>query len=142
MNFFSILLLGMLTLSGCSNVSEHRDWEFIQQVGGLSIIGQDKNPNWLIIRGDVSGLKEFTQKPTWVSSVLAVKNVEKIVDENTIKIYVVTTVVSKKYPNSEIFGINITGVKEGTYKIQYLNPDNTVIDLKQIYIQRQLKSHE
>jgi len=136
MNFFSILLLGMLTLSGCSNISEHCDWEFIQQVGGLSIVGQDKNPNWLIIRGDISGSKEFTQKPTLMNSGLAVKNVEKIVDKNTIKIYVIITDVSRKHPNTEIFGINITGVKEGTYKVQYLNPDNTVIDLKQICIQR------
>lgn len=130
------MLLCCFALSSCSYViSEHQDWEFMKQVGGLSVAGQDKNPNWLIVRGDVSGLKEFSHKPTLVNSALTVKSVESIIDEKTIKIYVVTTLTSEKYPSPEIYGVNISGAKKGqNYIVQYLNPDQTVVDLKEVAI--------
>ena len=132
MRILSIFLL-LLILLGCS-VSERQDWKFMESVGGLTIVGQDKNPNWLIIRGDVSGVKEFSHKPTQLKSAIAVKEVEAIVQGATIQLYVVTTLVSDKYPNTEISGVNISGAKKGTCLVQYVNPDGTTVDLKQITI--------
>ena len=115
-------------------MSEHRDWTFIQQTGGLVVAGQDKNPNWLLLRGDVSGLYEFSEKPTLVNSAIALKEVKAKYKENKIQVYVVTTLVSDKYKETEITGVNISGLKSGQYTVQYLNPDKTTIDLKTIEI--------
>ena len=125
----------LLLLASCAAAtSQRQDWKFIESVGGLYVGGQDKNPNWLNIRGDVSGLQEFSNKPTTINSGLAVKNVEKIIKGTKIQIYVVTTLVSGKYPDSKIYGIDIKGIKKGKYVVQYLNPDNTIVDLKEIEI--------
>ena len=108
----------LILLIGCSVISERKDWNFIEKVGGLTVAGQDKNPNWLIIRGDVSGLREFSTKPSQVNSALAVKSVERKITNSTIQIYVVTTVVSEKFPGTEISGVDISDVNAGTYKVQ------------------------
>ncbi len=129
--FFSLVLL---LVSSCSVFSEHRDWSFVESAGGITVGGQDKNPNWLIIRGDVSGVKEFSTKPTAINSAIALKSLEHIVKKNVIQIYVVTTLTSEKYHLTEISGINISGVKKGIYKVQYLNPDNSVVELKEVVI--------
>jgi len=121
------------SLYGCT-AGEHRSWEFIQKVGGLNLVGQDKDPGWLIVRGDVSGLQEFSTKPTQLNSALAVKKVEAVVRDKRIQIFVVTTLAGKMYPSSEIRGADISGIKRGTYLVQYLNPDNSTVDLREINI--------
>jgi len=127
------ILLIILPLFGCV-ASERRDWSFMQSVGGLTVAGQDKNPNWLILRGDISGLKKFSTKPTQVNSALALKSVEAKIHDSKIQIYVVTTLISERYSTTEISGVNISGAKKGTYMIQYLNPDNSTVDLKKVVI--------
>lgn len=128
-----MLALLVLSISGCAS-AEHQSWDFIQKVGGLTVVGQDKNPSWLIIHGDISGLKEFSVKPTLLNSALAIKSVEAIVRDTKIQIYVVTTPASKMYPDTEIRGVGISGIKKGTYMVQYQNPDNSTIDLKEVTI--------
>lgn len=129
-----IFAIALILLTGCSVVSDHQSWEFMQQVGGLLVVGQDKNPNWLIIRGDISGLKEFSNKPTRVNSALALKEVKRGISGTNIQIYVVTTLISDKYNKTEITGVNISGAKKGKYMVQYLNPDNSVVNLKEVEI--------
>lgn len=128
------VIIAITLLTGCSVVSEHRSWDFMQQVGGLTVGGQDKNPNWLIIRGDVAGLKEFSHKPTLINSGLALKEVSSEIVGRNIRIYVVTTVISEKYNSTEITGANISGASRGRYTIQYLNPDHSVVNLKVVDI--------
>lgn len=129
----------MISLTSCSGIvnsatAQHQDWKFIESVGGLTIGGQDKNPNWLNIRGDVTGLTEYSTKPTLLNSGLAVKKVYKKVVDSRIQIYVVTTVISKKYSETKIYGVNIAGIKKGKYLIQYLNSDGSTVDLKEVEI--------
>lgn len=127
---FTVLLS---LLFGCA-VSDHQDWIFMQSVGGLSVAGQDKNPDWLIIRGDVSGLKKFSTEPTQVNSAIALKSIEKVIKDKNIQIYVVTTLITEKHSTTEINGVDISGLKKGTYLVQYLNPDNSTVDLKEVIL--------
>jgi hypothetical protein len=106
----------------------------MESVGGLTVGGQDKNPNWLNIKGDVSGLHEYSKKPTRMNSGLAVKKVEKFIKNSNIQIYVVTTLASDKYSDSKIYGIEIKGLKKGKYLVQYLNSDNSIVDLNEVEI--------
>jgi len=128
------IALAMLLISSCSVIESHQDWGFMQRVGGLTVAGQGKNPNWLIVRGDVSGFKEFSVKPTQVNSALALKYIEAEIKESTIGLYVVTTLISDKYNRTEINGVDISGIKKGDYLVQYLNPDNSTVDLKKVSI--------
>ncbi len=104
----------------------------MQAVGGLTVAGQGKNPGWLIIHGDVSGLKEFSNKPTQLNSALAVKRVEAGVHDSTIQIYVLTTLVSDRNKNTEISGVQIPVELKGRYMVQYKKPDGTTVDLKEV----------
>ena len=106
----------------------------MESVGGLSVAGQDQDPDWLVVRADVSGLTQYSTKPTAINSALVVMALEKRITESNIQIYVVTTVVSEKYPSSVVRGVNISGIKKGRYMVQYLNPDGSVIDLKEVEI--------
>lgn len=106
----------------------------MESVGGLTVAGQDKNPCWLIVRGDVSGLSRYSVKPTTINSGLTVMKVASRVGEGKIQIFVVTTLASKKYPSAVIHGVDITGIKKGRYKVQYLNPDGSTVDLNNVDI--------
>ena len=138
MKKLSILLFSLIA-AACSPIlnvamSEHRDWDFMKSVGGLTVGVQDKNPDWLIIRGDVSGLAQYSTKPTTINSALTVMDVRKNVEGTNIQVYVVTTLACEKYPDPKIYGVSIKGVKEGRYLVQYLNPDGSVVDLKEVTI--------
>lgn len=98
--------------------------------------GQDKNPDWLILRGDVSGLHEFTVKPTQVNSALALKKVSLLRENNELNIFIVTTLISSKYSNTAIEGVDISGIPEGDYIVQYKNMDGSVSKLGEVTIAR------
>jgi len=137
--FYLLITISIIPMAGCSGIineatAQRQDWEFMESVGGLSVAGQDKNPNWLIIRGDVSGLKEYSTKPTLVNSGIVVKEVRKKIKKSQIQIYVITTLVSKKHSDPKIYGVSIAEAKKGKYKIQYLNPDGSTVDLQEIEI--------
>ena len=57
-----------------------------------------------------------------------------IIKNSHIQIYILTTLVSDKYPDPKIYGAKIPKIKPGKYMVQYLNPDNTAVDLKEIEI--------
>lgn len=132
MRVFTISFL-CLVLIGCF-ASEHRDWSFMQAVGGITVVGQDKNPDWLILRGDISGLREFSNKPTQINSALALKKVEAEIHDSTIQIYVITTLLSDSNRGTEISGVSISGAKKGRYMVQYKNQDGTTVDLREVSI--------
>ncbi len=126
----------VLILSSCSVMKERQDWDFIQSVGGMVVGAQDKDPNWLILQGDISGLHEFTTEPTLVNSALALKSVNASVDGDAINLYVTTTIISKKYNSTKIEGVNIVSVKVGQYTVQYLNRDGSVVKIGNVTIYR------
>ena len=125
-----------LLLAGCGSVakvatSEHRDWSFIESVGGLEIVGQDKNPHYLRINCDVSGTRKITCNPTAINSALAVRKIGKRINENVVQIYIVTSVITEDL-SSSAHGVNLGSIDKGKYEIQYLNPDNSVVTLGEI----------
>ena len=132
----NIIWIFILILCSCSVVEERQDWSFIESVGGINVGAQDKNPNWLILRGDVSGLHEFSVKPTQLNSALALKSVEASADNPAINLYVTTTVISKKFSTTKIEGADISSVKAGQYTVQYLNKDGSVVKIGNVTIHR------
>lgn len=128
--------LFFLALCSCSVAAERQDWEFVQSVGGIVVGGQDKNPNWLHLRGDVSGLHEFTFKPKQLNSALALKEVYASASDGVINVYISTTLISKKYNNTKIEGVDISGVQAGKYIVKYLNKNGSSVEIGTVSIQR------
>ena len=134
---YSKLIMGIISLSflGCSTLDTHQDYSFIEQVGGIAVIGQSDDPDFLEIRVNVSGLETIAVKPTTLNSALAVKSVKSEIDGSKINIYVVTTLVSDNNPNFTASKVNIGGANKGLNQVFYLNKDGSVVKLKDVDIQ-------
>ncbi len=130
----ALMAICLILLTSCSSFSEHRDWAFMEKVGGLIVAGQDKNPNWLILRGDISGLKSFSADTSQLNSALAIESIESEIIKSTIQVYVVTTAISNRNSKTEISGVDISGTKPGAYEVVYLNPDGSTVHLKDIVV--------
>ena len=135
-----MLLAVAFPLCGCAGLisiftSDHRDWTFIQSVGGL-FVGNPKHlesDNWYLpIDCDVSGIRTITIKPTTVNSALVVRKIKTKVKLNTVQIWVITSVADKQNISSSSTGVTLKGITEGSYKIEYLNPDGTTISIKTV----------
>ena len=141
-----MMVLGAAILvTACSTAvgfvtSDHRDWKFIQDVGGIRI--GDPIPAtgdiWnLTVECDVSGLTEITTKPTGINSALVVKDIKSITRQDKIHIWVVVCVATDKYTESHwAKSISLKGVKEGKYTVQYLNPDGSTVGIRSIELRK------
>ena len=117
--------------------AKHADWSFIQDVGGLDVSEPEYKSGYgwyLPVRCDVSGLQSITTKPKLVNSGLAAKEVKAMVKDNRIQIWVVYCLVSNDSPNCITKGVFIKGIKEGLYKVEYLNNDGTVVPIRVVEI--------
>ena len=113
--------------------AKHADWNFIQDVGGLEVSEPEyiSGEGWYLpVRCDVSGLQSITAKPKLVNSGLAVKEVKARVKDNRIQIWVVYCLVSNDSPSCISKGVFIKDIKEGSYKVEYLNNDGSVVPIR------------
>jgi hypothetical protein len=143
-----VVLMGPLAIilvtTSCSMVADcltsHEPWNFVEAVGGIRIGDpQPVSPGvWTLpVECDVSSLTEVTTKPTTLNSARVVKNVEQDVKQDCILIWVVTRLANEKYKDSHwTNGITVRGIRQGIYKLVYLNPDGSTVDLRSIEFRR------
>ena len=130
-----ILAVSCSTAVGIATAA-HRDWTFMQAVGGIRV-GDPQSVSrdtWTLpIECDVSGLTEVTTKPTGINSALVVKDIKTQTRQDKILVWVVVCVVTDKYTESHwAKSIQLKGVKEGKYSVQYLNPDGSTVGIRTI----------
>ena len=119
--------------------SDHLNWNFVQAVGGIKV--GDPRPiskgDWIIpTEIDVSGLTTITIKPTTINSALVVRDVRCKIRQDRILVWVIACVVTDRYNESHwVKGITLKGIKPGKYKVQYLNPDGSMENIRSIEIQ-------
>jgi hypothetical protein len=123
------------TIAGCVT-SSHESWGFVEAVGGIKV-GEPHSVspnNWAVpIECDTSGCTAVTKEPTTVNSALVIKAVKKRVKQDHILIWVVTCLVTDRYKYAHWTNdIAIKGIQPGTYKVQYLNPDGSAVDIRSI----------
>ena len=134
-----IFLVGAAVAFGCGMAvvtSEHRDWTFIQQVGGLAVGEPQKlaDGNYrLPIRCDVSGLEAVTIKPRTVNSGLIVRETGCAVRQHTIQIWIKTCLADKKH-NAAAPDVLLKNIPPGKYQVQYRNLDGSLVNLREIEI--------
>jgi len=116
--------------------SEARDWQFVQQTGGLRIgapIGKDGR-KLLPIDYDVSGLTTVTCKPTAVNSGLAVRRIEAAGKNGKIVIRMFTQVVEKGRVSGPKHFADLSGIPRGSYDVYYEIPGDPQKRLERVEI--------
>ena len=107
---------------------EHRDWSFIESVGGMKVELNNKN---LCVACDVSGTRRITTKPTIVNSGIGVRKLRWTRIGATIRLTVVTSVFEKGM-SSSCGSIDLSKAPSGVYDVEYLDPDGTTHSLGKI----------
>ena len=106
---------------------EERNWEFIQNVGGVAI-GKPilDNEKWVLpVYCNVSGIKKYTVKPTMLNSALVWIDTEVEIRDMQIFITIETSLTGIG-SNTSTCGSAILGkLKSGVYKVNYLSPDDS-----------------
>ena len=127
------------TLTACAT-SQHRTWRFMQSVGGIKV-GEAQaasGKTWNIpVECDVSGLTTITTKPAIMNSALAVKDVKVEVKQDQIMIWVVTCAVNGQCRAARWNkGVELGGVEPGHYRVQYLNPDGSTVEIRSMELRQ------
>jgi hypothetical protein len=124
----------LLCLSSCNAglagwlSQEHRDWSFIESVGGMKVELKEKK---LDVVCDVSGIRRITTKPTIVNSGIGVRKLRWTRAGATIRLSVVTSVFEKGM-SSSCGSIDLSIAPSGVYAVKYLDPDGTTHSLGKI----------
>lgn len=108
----------------------------IQSVGGLRVdnpVTQTDGTIFLPVICNVSGLDTVTVKPTMLNSALVVRKIATKCRKDSIQLQIVTCVVDNKH-TSITKGVYLGRMKKGSYLVQYLNPDGSVVKLREIEI--------
>jgi hypothetical protein len=101
--------------------SETRDWQFVQQTGGMQIgapIEKD-GKKMLPIDYDVSGQTTITRKPTTANSGLAVRRIDAVGEDGKIVIRVITQVVEKTSVTASKHFADLSRIPLGSYEVYY-----------------------
>lgn len=137
------LLAGCVSCAGLLT-AQGQPWGMIQSVGGLRVDDpavQADGTTYLPVLCNVSGLDTITVKPTAMNSVLVVRKIAVKRRKEKIQIQVVTCVVDNKH-TSVAKGVSLGKMPEGTYQVEYLNPDGTTVNLKEVKIMRPNKASD
>jgi hypothetical protein len=138
-----LLAIAFPVTGGCGLVSiftsDHVSWSFMQSVGGISVGTPNylESGKWHIpVDCDVSGFKTITVKPTMINSALVVRKIKTKVKADSIQVWVITSVVDKHNKSPSSSGATLKNITEGSYKIEYLNPDSLYRWLRPLRVTR------
>ena len=123
-----LIILTLITLANASHAGimgwltlEGRDWQFIQQTGGIRIgVPIDRDGKKVLpVEYDVSGLTTVTRKPTTMNSGLAVRKIEAKKKDKQIVLRVFTQLVEKSSITGSQHFVDLSGIPAGAYDVFY-----------------------
>jgi len=123
-----LIILTLITLATQSHAgimgwltSEGRDWQFVQQTGGIRIgVPIDRDGKKVLpVEYDVSGLTTVTRKPTTMNSGLAVRKIEAKKKDKQIVLRVFTQLVEKSSITGSQHFADLSGIPAGSYEVFY-----------------------
>ena len=119
----------------CCMIAEPQSWSFVQTVGGIAVDSPIREDHaWVLpVRGDVSGLKTITIKPTKVNSGIACQSVRAEVEGSSIYLTVLTTMAGVGH-NAECPPALLGQVTSGTYRVFYRGPNEKPVQLGEVVI--------
>ncbi len=110
---------------------EHRDWAFIESVGGMRVSLDDRA---LKVDCDVSGIRKVTKDPTLMNSGIGVRRLKCQREGGVLRLSVITSVIEKGMTAS-CGGVDLSDDAKGDYAVEYLDPDGTTHALGTITLQ-------
>lgn len=129
-----VLLAAVLLLGAC--VGEHRDWAFVQSVGGMALGAPYRTAKGVVmlpVRVDVSGTKAITTKPTALNSGLGIREIRVRRDGNTVRLALVTTPARESATSAG--EVALGNLEVGLYTVQYAEPNGHTVDLGAIRVE-------
>lgn len=123
-----------LLVTGC--VAEHRDWAFVQSIGGMALGTPYRTASGVIlpVSVDVSGLKTITRKPRLMNSGLALKDIVVRRQGHTLGIALVTTVASDANQRRSSTDLSLGDLEAGRYAVVYAEPNGGRVDIGEIIV--------
>jgi len=132
----AILAAALISLLGASSaIGEVASWNTLLSVGGFAIGQPTKSSSgWVLpVRGDVSGLKTITVKPTQMNSGIACLETRASLRGSTITLQVTTGVAGNGH-NAECPAAELGNIAPGTYVVQYQGPLEAAVPLGNVTI--------
>lgn len=119
-----LIAITLLALSGCSVNIESQSWHFVQSVGGITVgtpVRVDRD--WVLpINADVSGLKEFTVKPTTMNSGMACRSLKVSIEGSAIFLTIKSGPAAEAR-NAQCPPAFLGQVKDDKYDVFYRGPN-------------------
>lgn len=118
-------------LTGCQFVTEkvtaeHRDFDFIQSVGGIAL-GEARrldDDSWFLpVRCDLSGCTAVTRTPVMVNSGLVVKEIHVQIEKGAVLLWIESCVYTETKCTPRTAGVVLDDVGPGKYRVEYLSGD-------------------
>jgi hypothetical protein len=128
-----VLPMALLLLGACAG--DHRDWAFVQSVGGMALGAPTQTTEGVMlpVRVDVTGSKTITTPPTALHSGLAIKEIRVRRDGNNVRLELLTTAAGKGSSASSR-DVRLGNLEPGRYTIQYAEPNGGTVDLGEIQV--------
>ena len=117
--------------------AKKRDWNFVQQVGGIRIAAPKKSGNqWILpVEFFVQGTVAITCQPTLLNSGLAVRRIAARRIGQTIVIQVITQIVESGSDVGRFHDVALGEIPPGTYEVYYENAGDPQMRLGAIKIE-------
>jgi hypothetical protein len=125
--FFAFLFIGC--------VAQHKDWAFIQDVGGMSIGKPYRTEKGIMlpVYCNVSGLQTITVKPKILNSGMSIKEIKAERIDNVISLSLITSVAGQGR-KSTCDDLLLGNIPSGKYSIVYKEPNGLLVQITEIEI--------
>jgi len=126
--------LSALLITGCAG--EHRDWAFVQSVGGMALGVPYRTASGVMlpISVDVSGLKTVTTKPRVMNSGLMLKEIVVRREGNTLGIALFTSTAGGSIQRTTSGDVALGDLQPGRYSVVYAEPNGGRVDMGEVTV--------
>jgi hypothetical protein len=123
-----------LLITGCA--AEHRDWAFVQSIGGMAVGTPYRTASGVMlpVAVDVSGLKTITTKPRVMNSGLAVKEIVVRREGHTLGIALFTTAAGGSSARTTSGDVALGDLQPGRYSVVYAEPNGGRVDMGEVTV--------
>lgn len=124
-----------LLVAGCA--VEHRDWAFVQSVGGIALGTPYRAASGVMlpVSVDVSGSRTITTKPTAMNSGLALDRIAVRRQGHTLSLAVITRVAGNDNHRTSSVDLALGELDPGRYAVAYAEPDGSSVEMGEITVQ-------
>jgi hypothetical protein len=122
----------------CVNISSTRaSWDWVQNVGGIKLETPilENGSYYLPIKCNATGMEEITVKSKIINSApLYFIKSKVLIENNEINFYLIYALTLKDKYQNNLQSIKLGNIKQGKYKVNYIDQDKTKQYIREIEI--------